>query len=486
MHLSPSYAVVASLLFASASGMATTLAINVPAGLSLLGNPLDHPNGNAVTNVLPNPPEATQLYTFDAAGQTWQINQFQFGMWSKPDQELRPGAGAVIRSPIAFSVTFTGSVPTLLSVPINSGFRIVSWPLDTAPEWNANDESSIYTISSVSQALEQVAMNLGGEWYDSGFNVVPTPKPDSGKAFIVRDPAANLPPMLFIGNYAPGLNAPVSTTYSCVGTTLVAQLFYSSSPDTGAEGSFQPIGAAVPVVAHGAQGYLDSTADLLRQLPGTGSGTAQFRIWDSRAGAEWDPGRSFGRSIKVPLPSSFFPPPNLIMLQPIVAGPVTLFPPTRLTNQTVFQGGAGEFRAHDVPWSTTLAYQWQRSGDGESWTDIPGATSNRYILPMVFATNAGWYRVVMNAIGCADNVSMPARLVVMEVPRLNAPGPSIDGQVQIKGTAPIPISLSVERSPDLKIWTSFAIVSNSPVTWSVTDTNSGPQQFYRLRVLPQE
>src|SRR5437867_797198 len=75
-----------------------SLTVTIPQGLSTMANPFIS-GSNLVSQVLTNVPEGTQFYKFDAAAQRWQVNQFQFGRWTWPQQTLAPGEGAFIRDP---------------------------------------------------------------------------------------------------------------------------------------------------------------------------------------------------------------------------------------------------------------------------------------------------------------------------------------------------------------------------------------------------
>lgn len=63
--------------------------------------------------------------------------------------------------------------------------------------------------------------------------------------------------------------------------------------------------------------------------------------------------------------------------------------------------------------SAPLTYQWQRSVDGASWTDIAGATADSYTTPQLLRTDSGVrYRVIVNNAANAPATSAPAQLTV--------------------------------------------------------------------------
>jgi hypothetical protein len=60
-----------------------------------------------------------------------------------------------------------------------------------------------------------------------------------------------------------------------------------------------------------------------------------------------------------------------------------------------------------------LFYQWQRSTDGATWSDIAGATADRYTTPKLLRTdNGSGYRVIVNNAANAPAISAGAQLTV--------------------------------------------------------------------------
>jgi hypothetical protein len=63
--------------------------------------------------------------------------------------------------------------------------------------------------------------------------------------------------------------------------------------------------------------------------------------------------------------------------------------------------------------SAPFTYQWQRSADGASWTDIAGATADSYTTPQLVRTDSGVrYRVIVNNAANQPATSTPAQLTV--------------------------------------------------------------------------
>jgi hypothetical protein len=100
--------------------------VNVPKGFSMIANPLVAAS-NKVPALFATAPEGTILYKFNNATGAYDLNSFEFGEWSKPNDELLPGDGAFINSPSAFTVTFVGEVKQgELTTPVPKGFSIKS------------------------------------------------------------------------------------------------------------------------------------------------------------------------------------------------------------------------------------------------------------------------------------------------------------------------------------------------------------------------
>jgi hypothetical protein len=93
----------------------------LPAGFSLIANPLNVVAGNTLNNILPSAPLGTTIYTFSATGFT--PSTF-IADWN-PNQTLAPGDGAFINLAAATTLTFVGEVMTgSLSTPVPAGFSI--------------------------------------------------------------------------------------------------------------------------------------------------------------------------------------------------------------------------------------------------------------------------------------------------------------------------------------------------------------------------
>jgi len=86
--------------------------LSLPAGYSMISNPLNGTNNNLST-ILPTVPDGTQILAFDDAGQHFaaDVPSFVEGFGWFPDGVLPPGIGVFILLPNAFTLTFVGEVP---------------------------------------------------------------------------------------------------------------------------------------------------------------------------------------------------------------------------------------------------------------------------------------------------------------------------------------------------------------------------------------
>ena len=105
--------------------------LNLCAGYTMIANQLRAPGGNALTNIFKSPPHDTQLFKY-TGGMGYDAIQFIEGFgWSGDDTSLglNPGEGAFIYSPGGLTHTFLGDVPLSASLPIPTGWSILSSPV---------------------------------------------------------------------------------------------------------------------------------------------------------------------------------------------------------------------------------------------------------------------------------------------------------------------------------------------------------------------
>jgi hypothetical protein len=97
---------------------------NVPAGYSMIANPLNTTN-NTIGALLTGVPNFSNLLKWNGTG--FDVATFVFGAWDTPAVTLNPGEGAFINTETAFTVTFVGEVMQgNLSNPIPVGYSIRS------------------------------------------------------------------------------------------------------------------------------------------------------------------------------------------------------------------------------------------------------------------------------------------------------------------------------------------------------------------------
>lgn len=357
-----------------------SLTVTVPQGLSTIANPFYY-ESNLVSQVFTRVPEGTQLYKFNAASQRWQVNQFQFGRWAQGEQTLAPGEGAFIRNPSEpFSITFTGTpAPTNFVVSVPSGYNLLSVPAGATIQLNPKYEDQLRFWDPTRTNYSPILVSLLNEvWFSqsSGTFVHDPPFRPGESFFYYRTPADGeaVPQVqlsVYLNNYAPssGVNAPISSTYGCFGSTCVAQLY---SPWLG-----RPVGEPIPLLASAGATYIDPKFDAVRILTNISTSLPtpfQIRVWDSRRGSTFEEASQrffwFGRASEVfdlsPPASNLHPPVNLVGLQPFYVGPLTPYFLTPWsaspTNAVVVEGQSAQFQAHPFglpidAWDLQT-YQW--------------------------------------------------------------------------------------------------------------------------------
>jgi hypothetical protein len=137
----------------TAAGVATSMAqvysvnmvgyinASIPTGFSMLANQLNGSPDNQVVNLIPAPPENTAVFKFNAGTGGYDSITFVDGAWEGDllNMTLSPGEGVFISADTAFTQTFVGEVQLNSTVPVATGFSIISsalpqsLPLDAAP-----------------------------------------------------------------------------------------------------------------------------------------------------------------------------------------------------------------------------------------------------------------------------------------------------------------------------------------------------------------
>jgi hypothetical protein len=138
--------------------------LTLPRGFSMIANPLNN-GSNALSQILPNVPDNTQLLKYDAAQQRFSstVPSFVVGAGWFPDGTLRPGEGAFLNVDIpagtTTTITFVGEVPQgNLTQPVPVGFSIQASQvpqtgrLTTDLLFPATDNDQVYQFNNATQS----------------------------------------------------------------------------------------------------------------------------------------------------------------------------------------------------------------------------------------------------------------------------------------------------------------------------------------------
>jgi hypothetical protein len=184
----------------SAAGLASSMAqavysvnavgfvkVTVPAGFSMIANPLKAPT-NTVGSLFADAPDGTTVYKYD--GTNYSVNGKDFGEFANPTQPLEPGEGAFIQNGgTPFDVIFVGEVMQgSLSNAIPAGFSIKSSQvpqsaqLDTVLGFPAVDGDLVFRYNNATGAYQTHTYDFGA--WDTA------PVPNVGESFFVSKAAA--------------------------------------------------------------------------------------------------------------------------------------------------------------------------------------------------------------------------------------------------------------------------------------------------------
>ena len=189
----------------SAAGIATSMAqtvysvnavgyVNVvlPAGFSIVANPLVATPNNNVTNIFQAPLDGMTVYKFTGTGYQTTAYDELFAEWSDKTVILDPGMGAFVKVPTGkkYTNTFVGSVDagpagsgsnggTKLTNSIPSGFSLKSsripqaGKLTTDLKYTPGDGDAVYQFDSSTQKYKATASfdGLFNEWAPAEPNV---------------------------------------------------------------------------------------------------------------------------------------------------------------------------------------------------------------------------------------------------------------------------------------------------------------------------
>ena len=181
--------------------------VDACAGFSMVANQLNAPGGNAVPNLLKSPAERTEIYKYSPMMGGYISLSYLGGAWEGDDLEmtLSPGEGAFLYSPVAQSLRFLGEVPLIRSVPIPSGFSIISAPQPRSMPLNQMNFPVVQGICTFQWTCGATGYRsncyMNGAWEgDDAGNV---PAVGLGESFWVHNPG---PPIAWNGIYC--INCP--------------------------------------------------------------------------------------------------------------------------------------------------------------------------------------------------------------------------------------------------------------------------------------
>jgi hypothetical protein len=184
-------------------------------GFSLIANQLNAPDGNTVANLFKSPPEGTVIYKFNPANGGYVSISLLGGTWEGDDLEmtLHPGEGAWVVAPMTFTNIFLGDVRSVASVPLRSGFSIISYPFPRSGSVEgfppgglnlpAHNGDETYQFDRVSGGYRASQYYEGFGWWGGGDCGEETPCPpfiSLGEAFWLNRTFA--PPGNWTGTYS--------------------------------------------------------------------------------------------------------------------------------------------------------------------------------------------------------------------------------------------------------------------------------------------
>jgi hypothetical protein len=161
--------------------------LNICAGFTLIANQLHAPGVNTVTNVFKAPPIGVTVYKFNPGAGGYEYIEFINGFgWYGDDLSLSlgPGEGVFIFARSDLTHTFVGDVPRLVSVPVPTGWSILSSPTpqgapltDEPPSglgFPVRNGDQVYQFRGCGQTVYIVNEYIEGfGWFGSGEGATP-------------------------------------------------------------------------------------------------------------------------------------------------------------------------------------------------------------------------------------------------------------------------------------------------------------------------
>jgi glyoxylate utilization-related uncharacterized protein len=174
--------------------------LSLPAGFSLIANPLQGTN-DQLSTVIPTAPDGAQVLTWDAAQQRFNsasVFDGDVNQWF-PNGTMSVGKGAFIFLPSAATITFVGEVPQgTLSNPVSANYSLLANIVPqsislSAASFPAQDGDQYLTWNRAQQRYNPALVYDGdaNEWFGPSGAAQPTPEVGEGFFYFTTGGARN-------------------------------------------------------------------------------------------------------------------------------------------------------------------------------------------------------------------------------------------------------------------------------------------------------
>lgn len=444
---------------------------------------------------------------FEASRQAWHASEFVAGTWLDSGRRLVSGEGVLLvhlghlggPPDAVLPMTLGGLVEPGAGLPAVEG----GWNLVGLPAW-ASASSSLHEIFNPQEG-DRIALLDGGqktyEIYDyetaAWFPNEPFIRLGEGFWYSRNAPSATRPGGSVLFSNAESVGAP-QLFYDLVGCPMEGDEWAAGLHAVPDAGSLAPVGNPVPFLTGAGAGYFDTGADAVRHISTVPPGSEAYvavAVWRPQDGATFEEARARGglhgmtKTILIPA-GGFGDPPSLptLLFGLEALNPGELLPLIReISGENIVFPGAPARLSVSLHYSgpRAVSYQWQRQSSEGEWVDLDGATGAILEFAPVTSTDAGGYRVVVDA-GCAAGTSDPIELTVLAAPPFSNlsldPG---NGAFRFTFEADPAYSYAIQVSTDLVTWVLLSTVSNPSGPVKVTDPDAPGHlhRFYRARVL---